>query len=282
MKSLLLLITLCLSVFSFAQISGNIRSSYEAVSALLPEQKKKMASQSIVYKGVPIETPTQEELIKLNHVKSEIKYYEGSTSIYHYDTSGVLSKVESKDGEDISFEVFAYEFDGAGNVLKETNSDLEDGGYMKCYQYDEKNRVIAKSYSRNGGDTSFTNMYYNDNLGVMIEVSEYGYDKYYYNELGLRVFFQSYDENLALVGSSESNYSSVGLKIDEESHVMGMTLNDTYSYNERGQLLHASRTSMMVDATWSHEYNDLGLETKFLNVSSSFETETITEYTYYE
>ncbi|MFT5859620.1 MAG: hypothetical protein ACI865_001724 [Flavobacteriaceae bacterium] len=115
----------------------------------------------------------------------------------------------------------------------------------------------------------------------MIEVSKIICDKYYYNEQGLRVFFQSYDEQYKLVGSATSSYSGNGSKTQEETIVMGMTLSNTYVYNEVGQLLNAYRTSIMVDASWSHEYNEFGPETRYLNISSSFEMETNSSYTYY-
>ena len=278
---LLALIYVFFSGIAIGQVPGNQRSSYAQLSVRLPKVSGKIPGQEVQYKEPIIVAPEQAELIKKHKVKTKKTMYDdGSWRIDYYNELGYKTKAEYEDEGIVYTETYSYELDGRGNIAKEIHMDSDTTGWIRHYTYDEKNRLIAKGYASLGEQLKYQNIYYNDKLGIRIEADSYGIDRIFLDSRGERLKFESYDENYKLLGVAEAEYDYRGFKIKEHSKMMGIGIEDEFTYNANGQLLTLARTSMVL-ASWEYRYNEKGLEIYFRNENHISSNTSTYEYTYY-
>ncbi|MDP2388504.1 MAG: hypothetical protein Q8M29_19175 [Bacteroidota bacterium] len=237
----------------------------------------KLAIQNSTYTAPVTIVPTQQELIKKHKVKTIKETYEGGWTISTYDKKG--NRI-SEETDYTGKKTYTYEFDKKGQVIKEKTKYRDGTTFSYQYEYNEEGKVISKTFTDSDGKTSVTKFEFNKDLGTRIESSSSGTDKEFYDNRGLRVRFESYDNNKKLVGSGEAQYNEDGLKISEKASVFGMSTNDEFEYNEAGQLIKQHRTGI-VDTYFLFEYNEKGLTTSSKNVKGMQEDETKYEYIYY-
>lgn len=238
-----------------------------------------LAIQHSIYTGPVKKAPTQEELIKKYRVKSVKQTYSNGWFIANYDKKG--NKI-SEESDYSGTRTFTYEFDKEGNVTKEKTKYKDGTSTTITYKYNEEGKLISRTYTGSDGKASETRFEYNNALNTRSESSDLGVDREFYDNRGLRVRFESFDEKGKLVGSGEAQYDEEGLKTSENGMIMGMSNYDTYSrYNEAGQLLEMHRTGL-VDVYFYYEYDDRGLKTSEKNVKGYTEDETKYEYTFYK
>lgn len=221
--------------------------------------------------------PSQEELIIAHKVKTVKQTYEGGWSIATYDKKG--NKV-SEESDYSGKTTYTYEFDKNNRVTKEKTKYKDGMTFMLTYKYNDEGKLITKTFTDSEGKPSVTMMEYNPKLDTRTETSSTGVDKEFYDNRGLRVRFESYDENHKLMGAGEAKYNKEGLKVNEVASIMGMSTNDEFEYNERGQLLKQHRTGIL-DVYFIFEYNEKGLITNHKNIKNQREEETVYTYTYY-
>ena len=244
-----------------------------------PEQDSgKLSIQNSTDTGLVKKAPSQEELIKKHKVKSVKETYSSGWLLSTYDKNGSLISTESDYG---GKKTFSYEFDKKGQVVKE-KTRLSDGSTItRKFTYNEAGKLISKTFATSDDKkVSVTSFEYNTRLNTRTESSSTGTDKEFYDNRGLRVRFESYDENGKLVGSGEATYDENGLKASESSTVMGMKVNDVFEYNENAQLLNQHRTGML-DVYFVFEYNEKGLISRSKNIKGYNEDLTVYEYRYY-
>ena len=237
----------------------------------------KLVIQNSIYSGPVKIAPTQEELIKKHKVRTVKETYKGGWSISTYDKKG--NKI-AEESDYLGKKTFGYEFDKKGQVKKEKIKYKDGTSMFREFEYNEEGKVISKTFTDSEGKKSATTFEYNADFGTRIESSSTGTDKEFYDNSGLRVRFESYDNNKKMVGSGEAKYDENGLKISEKSSVYGMSTNDEFEYNEAGQLLKQHRTGI-VDAYFLFEYNDKGLTTSSKNIQGAKEDVTTYQYTFY-
>ena len=277
----------CFAVFcisginsTYAQFEKNVRSSYEEIHKLIPHSVAQHPNQSVLFKNSElISAPLQDSLIRLNKVKSKKEIYDGEGwLISYYDLIGKKTHEENLFYGSITNR--KYDYDTKGRLIKMTSTS-ENGSFSKEYAYDDKDRILVLVFTNSEGETKYTNFYYNDALMTYLEANEDGIEKYFLNSLGERVYLESFESNYKLMGWAKSTYDARGLKSNEESKMMGIDIQDSFVYNEKGQLLKASRTGL-VNATWEYIYNENGLLTFYENKNPSFNSTEKYEYTYYE
>ncbi len=237
----------------------------------------KLPIQNSTYTGPVKKAPGQEELIATYKVKTVKQTYEGGWSIATYDKKG--NKISEK-SDYSEKKTYTYQFDKEGRVTQEKTKYKDGTTFIRNYEYNKEGKLINKTFTDSDGKTSVTKIEYNTKLNTRTELSSNGADKEFYDNRGLRVRFESYDENKKLIGYGEAKYNEDGLKLSEDASIMGMNSSDKLEYNESGQLLKQHRTGML-DVYFMFEYNEKGLITSQKTVKGGNEEETIYEYTYY-
>lgn len=233
--------------------------------------------QTSTYTGPVKKAPTQEELIVTHKVKSVKQTYEDGWSIAKYDKKG--NKI-SEESDYSGKKTYTYEFDKNGKVKQEKTKYKDGSVFVVKYEYNDEGKVVTKTFTDSDGKTSVTKIEYNKKLNTRTELSANGADKEFYDNRGLRVRFESYDEKNKLMGYGEAEYNKDGLKILENASIMGMSSKDECEYNDIGQLLKQHRTGML-DVYFMFEYNEKGLITTQKTLKGAGEEKTIYEYTYY-
>ena len=248
MRNTLLITFLVILSTSIAQIENNQRKPYEEVCRLIRPQVEKLPEQIANSSILVIEVPTQEELIKQHRVKTKTTIYEEGSSINYYDENGMVVKWVDLD-DTTTYEVYFYHWNEKEELTRKVTRYSNGESITRGYVYDEKGRVIVETYTNADLETSYKNFYYDDVLNTIIELNEYGIDKQFLNEDGLRVHFDSYDDTYRLMGVVKTTYSEKGLAIEENSELMGIRLKDSFEYNDLGQLLKKERSGI-VNATF--------------------------------
>jgi YD repeat-containing protein len=238
-----------------------------------------LAIQHSAYTGPVKKAPTQEELIKKYQVKSVKQTYNNGWYLENYDKKG--DKI-SEESDYSGKKTFTYEFDKNGNVTKEKKKWKDGSITTLTYKYNEEGKLISRTYTDSDGKSTETRFEYNKTLNTRSESSDTGVDREFYDNRGLRVRFESFDEKGKLVGSGEAQYDKDGLKTSENSVIWGMSTHDDYSrYNEAGQLLEMHRTGL-ADVFFNYEYDDKGLKISEKNTKGYTVDETKYEYTFYK
>lgn len=263
-----------------AQLEGNVRSTFEAVNRQCSTPGQRMPEQDRKYTNV-LDVPEQEELIKKFRVKTMKKLFDdGDWNLDYYDERGLLIKREKFAYGEMNVDTHEYLLDSNGNVLMDRIKDNDTLRSTRYYAYDEHNRLIVEGFKYKDEEMTFKNRYYNDELGIVIEVDEYGMERTFLDSQGSYVKLESFDELGKLVGSARAEFNERGLKIREHSNAMGIKIVDEYTHNERGQELFVTRETL-IHVEWEYQYNDYGLEIyKWLKNHLGETTDTI-EYTYY-
>ncbi|MCD6067676.1 MAG: wapA [Bacteroidetes bacterium] len=287
MKNFLRFIILMPVVVCAVSCQSDTDKANEVISLAMEMEKAQNASPSAdscqlyiqhsAYTGPVKKAPTQEELIKKHKIKTVKQIYTDGWSIATYDKKGNMVSEES---DYSGKKTYTYEFDTNGKVTKEKMKYKDGTITTQIYKYDEEGRLISRSYTGSDGKTSVTSFGYNGALNTRIESSDLGIDKEFYDNRGLRVQFESYDEKGKLMGSGNAQYDENGLKISETATIMGLHTKDVIEYNEAGQLLKQHRTGL-VDAYFIYEYNDKGLIISYKNIKGANEDETRYEYVFY-
>ena len=230
------------------------------------------------FTGPVQKVPTQEDLIKNHKVKTVKEIYDGGWCLSTYDKQG--NKISEEGSSAYTCKnTLSYQFDKDGNVIEE-KSRYEDGSTLTIkYDYNEEGKVIRK-LSDSNGKLELTTFKYDQDLNTRIESTSTGIDKEFYDNRGLRVRSESYDENNKLLGFGEAKYDENGFKISETSYFEGFRFVDTFEYNKNGQLLKQHRTGIL-DVYFLFQYDDQGLVSSFKNRQGSVEKETVYEYTFY-
>jgi YD repeat-containing protein len=227
---------------------------------------------------VPVRpVPKQEELIAACRVKSVRQTYEGGWSLTRYDKKGYkLSEESDYSGK----KTYSHKLDDKGRLVQERTTYKDGTVYTTEYSYNEEGKLIRRTFTDSEGKASVTEIEYNAFLNTRTERSATGVDKEFYDNRGLRVRFESYDDKDKLMGYGEALYNEEGLKQSETAFIMGMNTHDEMKYNEKGQLLEQHRTGIL-DVYFRFEYNEKGLKTREKTVKNGREEETLYEYTYY-
>lgn len=259
------------------QVLNDALKMTQGVDATPAGDSMKLSIQNSPYTGPVKQVPKQEELIVSCKVKSVRQTYEGGWSLSVYDKKGHrISEESDYSGK----KTYSYTFDNEGRVVQEKTT-YKDGTVFKMnYSYNIDGKVIQKTFTDSDGKASVTEIEYDTLRNTRTERSSTGVDKEFYDNRGLRVRFESYDDKDKLVGSGEATYSEDGLKLSEAASIMGMRTNDELKYTEKGQLLEQHRTGIL-DVYFKFEYNEKGLKTSEKTVKSGREEETVYEYTYY-
>lgn len=253
-----------------AQHEGALNNGPASDSTKLPIQTSEFTD--------PVKkAPSQEELILTHKVKTEKQTYDGGWSISTYDKKG--NKI-SEESDYSGKKTYTYEFDKDNRVTKEKTKYKDGTVFTLAYEYNKEGKVITKTFTDSDGKSSVTKMEYDSKLNTRTETSSTGSDKEFYDNRGLRVRFESYDENHKLMGAGEAKYNKEGLKVHEAASIMGMSTNDELEYNENGQLLKQHRTGIL-DVYFIFSYNEKGLITNHKNIKNQKEEETVYTYTYY-
>lgn len=233
--------------------------------------------QSSSYTGPVKQVPKQEELIVSAKVKSVRQVYEGGWSLSAYDKKGHKTSEES---DYSGKKTYSYTFDSEGRVAQEKTRYKDGATFTMDYNYNKDGKVIKKTFTDSDGKASVTEIEYDTLRNTRTERSSTGIDKEFYDNRGLRVRFESYDDKDKLVGYGEATYNEDGLKMNETAFIMGMKSYDELKYNEKGQLLEQHRTGIL-DVYFRFEYNEQGLKTSERTVKGGKEEETVYEYKYY-
>ncbi|MBS1637732.1 MAG: hypothetical protein JST26_17585 [Bacteroidetes bacterium] len=240
-------------------------------------QTGRLPIQTSVYSNPVKHVPSQEELIKKYRVKSVKQIYKDGWLISNYDKQG------HKTGEESDYSgkrILTYEFDKDGRVTKE-KTKYKDGSVVTIlYTYNPAGQKISRTFTGSDGKSSVIRYEYDTLLNTRTEISDTGRDKEFYDNRGLRVRFESYDEKGKLMGSGEAAYNQDGLKIRESGMIMGLSNNDVFEYNEAGQLYKQHRTGI-VDVQFIYEYDDKGLIKTFTTIGGLSAGEDTYEYVFY-
>lgn len=236
-----------------------------------------LSIQTSAYTGPVKKAPTQGELIKQHKVKSVKSSYEDGWNITTYDKKGAkISEESDYSGK----KKISCKFDKDGRITYEKTIYKDGSAFTVEYEYNDEGKPIRKTFTDSDGKKTETSIEYNTRLNTRTETSPNGIDKEFYDNRGLRVRFESYDENKKMIGYGEATYDEEGLKKSENAVIMGMTAHDDYEYNDKGQLLKQHRTGM-VDAYFTFEYDEKGLKIREKNAKGMREEETLYTYTYY-
>lgn len=259
------------------QILDAALQTNQSLSSSAANDSVQLPIQTSTYTEPVKKVPTQEELIATHKVKSVKQTYEDGWSIVKYDKKG--NKI-SEESDYSGKKTYAYEFDKNGKVTLEKTKYKDGSVFVARYEYNGDGKVITKTFTDSDGKTSVTKIEYNKKLNTRTEFSANGSDKEFYDNRGLRVRFESYDEKNKLMGYGEAEYNKDGLKILENASIMGMNSKDECEYNNIGQLLKQHRTGIL-DVYFMFEYNEKGLITTHKTLKGTVEEKTIYEYTYY-
>lgn len=233
--------------------------------------------QTSAYTGPVKKAPTEEELIKKYRVKSIKSSYEGGWSITNYDKKGAkISEESDYSGK----KKISCKFDNAGRTISEKTTYKDGSSFTIEYKYNDEGKLIHKTFTDSDGKKTETSIEYNTRLNTRTEISSTGIDKEFYDNRGLRVRFESYDDTKKMIGYGEATYDEDGLKKSERAVIMGMNTFDEYEYNTMGQLLKQHRTGIL-DVYFIFEYNEKGLKVNEKNIKGMKEEETLYTYTYY-
>lgn len=221
--------------------------------------------------------PTQEELIKQYKVKTVKETYPTGWAISTYDRNGILVATET---DYWAKRTYNYTYDQNGNVIEE-KSKSEDGiTWLIKYTYDEKNRRLSRSFTSSDGLDGVEEYAFDDVLNIRTESSSSGMEKEFYDNRGLCVKIETYDEKGELISAGESKYDADGLKISEDFSILRMQMHDVFEYNENAQVLKQHRTGGM-NVDFLFEYDEKGLMTKYKKVKDNEEEVTTYAYTFY-
>lgn len=259
------------------QVLNDAIQAVKAQEAVPANDSGKLDIQNSAYTGPVKQVPTQEALIAACHVKSVKESYDGGWSLTVYDRKGHEISYETDYG---SKRTYAYTFDKDGRVKQKKTIYPDKSSTSVDHEYNDEGKLIKKTYTDDEGKVSVTSFDYNTTLNTRTEHSSTGMDKEFYDNRGLRVRFESYDDQKKLIGSGEATYNEEGLKTGEISVIIGMNTNDVMTYNERGQLTEQHRTGIL-DVRFSFEYNEKGLITREKTVKGGKVETTLYEYTYY-
>ena len=259
------------------QVLNDAIQAVKAQEAVPAIDSGKLGIQNSAYTGPVKQVPTQEELIAACRVKSVKESYDGGWSVTTYDKKGHEISYETDYG---SKRKYSYTFDKDGRVKQKKTIYPDKSSTSVDHEYNDEGKLIKKTYTDDEGKVSVTSFDYNTTLNTRTEHSSTGMDKEFYDNRGLRVRFESYDDQKKLIGSGEATYNEEGLKTGEISMIIGMNTNDVMTYNERGQLTEQHRTGIL-DVRFSFEYNEKGLITREKTVKGGKEETTRYEYTYY-
>ncbi len=233
--------------------------------------------QSSPYTGPVKSVPKQEELIAGCRVKSVRQTYEGGWSLSVYDKKGhKLSEETDYSGK----KTYTHKFDSEGRVVQEKTKYKDGTAFTTDYSYNDEGKLIRKTFTDSDGKASVTEIEYNAALNTRTERSSNGVDKEFYDNRGLRVRFESYDDKEKLIGYGEATYNEAGLKQSETAFIMGMNTHDEMKYSEKGQLLEQHRTGIL-DVYFRFEYNEKGLKISEKTIKGGKEEETLYEYRYH-
>ncbi len=279
LTTLLSFIVSCKSDTELANEVLNTAIQMDKVQNNQPKQDSgKLSIQNSDYTTPVKKAPTQEELIKKYKVKTVKEIGDSGWLLTTYDKKGNKLMEES---DYLVKKTFSYEFDKNNQIIQEKTKHKDGITFIKKYEYDKMGKLISKSFTNDDdGKTSFTKFEYNTDLNTCMESSSSGIDKEFYDNRGLRVRFESYDESKKLVGSGEAKYDEDGLKISETSSVMGMDVVDKFEYNENGQLLKLNRTGIL-GVYFLYEYNEKGLISNTNTIKNQTEDKVIYKYTFY-
>lgn len=241
-----------------------------------------MEDEGYIEEEVPFDPPpTQEELIKEHKVKTKRTDYEedDTYSIEEYDKRGLLVKRKYFNGKKTETSAYTYELDSLGRVL-ESVEVTDDNEYKTSYNYDDKGRINTKIFTVKGEEPHRTTYLYYDNDYSMDEMDEYGEYITFYDHRWLEEKKVSYDTEGKIDAVIEYTNDEKGNRITESSSVMGISVVDKMTYNERGQLLRKERGGM-VQVIMTYEYDDKGLCTKFIREKGTAPTTAVYTYEYY-
>lgn len=276
--TILFFVASCKSDVDKANEVLNSAMQMEKAQTTQPKQDNgKLSIQNSEYTSLVKKAPTQEELIKKYKVKTVKETYNSGWSISTYNKNGNLIATES---DYSGKKTYSYEFDKKGQITKEKMKSADGTVIVRKFEYNEEGKLISKSFNSGDGKTSITKIAYNTELNTRTESSSTGIDKEFYDNRGLRVRFESWDENGKLVGSGEAKYNEDGLKVSETSTIMGMSVNDVFEYNENAQILKLSRSGVL-GVYFLYDYNTKGLISSSKNIKGQNEEETMYEYTFY-
>lgn len=260
-----------------------INSALKATRANSPVEEypasdtAQLSIQISVYTAPVKKAPTQEELIKKHRVKSVKSSYEDGWDITTYDKKGAkISEESDYSGK----KKILCKFDKDGKITSEKTIYKDGSAFTVEYEYNDEGKLIRKTFTDSDAKKTETSIEYNTRLNTRTETSPNGIDKEFYDNRGLRVRFESYNENKKMVGCGEATYDENGLKKSENATIMGMTTHDDFEYNEKGQLLKQHRTGI-VDVYFTFEYDEKGLKISEKNSKGMREEETLYTYTYY-
>ena len=243
-----------------------------------PEQDSgKLDIQNSGYINSVKKVPSQQDLIKKYKVKTVKQTDNSGLYISTYDKQGNLIATQYDNSDNKRYK---YVFNKNGQIKTEKTLNKDGSSYLFKYEYGVEGKKISKTYMNSDGDTSVTMFEYNNESNTRKELSSTGTDKEFYDNWGLRVRFESYDEKGKLVGSGEAKYDKDGLKVSETSTIMGMNVNEVFEYNENGQLLKQHRTGIL-DVYFLFEYDAKGLMLSTNNIKGETEDKTMYEYTFY-
>lgn len=259
------------------QVLNDALQMNQAADAAPTVDSMKLPIQSSLYTGPVKPVPRQEELIASCKVKSVRQTYEGGWSLSVYDKKG--HKV-SEESDYSGKKTYRYKFDSGGRVLQEKTIYKDGTVFITDYSYNAAGKVIKKTFTDNDGKASVTETEYDTLRNTRTERSSTGRDKEFYDNRGLRVRFESYDEKDKMMGYGEATYDEDGLKLHETAYIMGMNTYDRMKYTAKGQLLEQHRTGIL-DVYFRFEYNEKGLKVSEKTVKGGREEETVYEYTYH-
>ena len=257
-------------------IADAIRMS-EAASDTLGVQNGKLPSQTSEYTNPVKKVPTQDELIASCKVKTIRKTYKDGWSLCHYDKKGHMTSEES---DYSGKKTYTYAFDQDGRVTKEKTKYKDGSIFTIDYTYNTAGKITERKHTDSDGKISIIKYEYDTILNTRTEISNLGKDKEFYDNRGLRVHFESYDDHGKLMGSGDAIYDKDGLKLSENGKILGMNNRDVFEYNEAGQLHKQHRTGI-VDVQFIYEYDDKGLIRTFTTIGGLSAGEDTYEYTFY-
>ncbi|MCC6371295.1 MAG: hypothetical protein IT236_09850 [Bacteroidia bacterium] len=238
----------------------------------------KIDIQNSTYTNPVKKIPTQEELIKQYKVKSITETDNSSIFIFNYDKDGNLSSTES---ERSGKTMYSYKFDEKGRIIQEKTKSKDGLTTVLKFEYNEDGKKISKTgYYGDDPKENVTRWEYDTNSNTRTEYNSSGKDKEFYDNRGLRVRFESFDEQGKFCGSCIATYNADGLKMAENSKIMGMIIDDEFEYNEKGQLIQQHRTGILT-VDFLIEYDAKGLILSKTNIKGNVEEKTKYEYTFY-
>ncbi|MCB0401680.1 MAG: hypothetical protein KDD41_06315 [Flavobacteriales bacterium] len=228
-----------------------------------------------------IVAPTQQDLYKEHRVKQmRSDFDDGNYTIEDFDENGRLIREEYFNGEKKKITTYSYELNANGQVVEEIQQEGSKK-YVRKFTYDRQGRDSTKVFINDSGESTETTYTYDSEFNTKTEHDQYGSYVSYYNERGLERKMVSKTEDGLTDATIYYEYDEVGNRIKEESSLMGISIIDRMTYNDRGQLLKKERGGT-VRVTMIYEYDDKGLCTKFVREGGSLPSTVVYSYQYYE